>query len=224
MQLTHSPHSPQPVAIEPLRRRTHDHFLPVFGMFALYVLPFSAIAPFMLYYAGTHYNVTLLSALNANQLTFISEVFFATELAMTFIMAGFIQWLGNATLKIARTRYEPLNPPAADTSSSLTSPHRHRVSFHEAYTLAALAPTPLWLASFALFIPNFAAVAIIGVIGLSLSMYILYAATPAILKIENPGEAALMGWVYLSAGMVGWAAMMYLTFITWAYITGRSFM
>lgn len=214
MQLIHTPHLPQPAAFEPSRRRAFDHILPAFGMFAMYVLPFSAIAPFMLYYAGTHHHIVLLSTLDSNQLAFISAVFFVTELVMTFVMAACIQWLGNAVSKIAQTRYDI--PDLTDASIPL---RKHKINFHEAYTLAALAPTPLWVASLALFSPNFAVVAIFGMIGLSLSMYILYAATPTILKIEHPGESALMGWVFLSIGMVGWAAMMYLTFITWAHIT-----
>lgn len=225
MQLAHFPHLPQPLSLEMLKHWVHEHHAPTVSMFIFYVLPLSAIAPLMFYYAGTHYsNIVLVSTLNTVQLTFISSVFFIAELAMTFILAGFIQWLGNAAFRIVHTQYEMLYYPTPEKTSEGTLLERRRVDFRDAYTLAAIAPTPLWLVSLALFIPSFTVVATLGVIALSLSMYILYSATPTLLRIEGKGEGVLMGWVLLSTGMVGWAAMMYLTFITWAYVTSGSFM
>lgn len=224
MQLAHLPHLPQPLSFEILKRWLHEHHMPTAGMFLLYVLPLSAIAPLMFYYAGTHYDIVLISTLNPVQLTFISSAFFIAELAMTFVLAEFIQWLGNATFRIVHTQYEMLYYPTPDVTSEGRLLQRREVDFRDAYTLAAIAPTPLWLVSLALFLPNFAAVVTLGVIALSLSMYILYAATPTILKIEGKGEGILMGWVSLSIGMVGWALIMYLTFITWAYVTSGAFM
>lgn len=225
MQLYHLSYQSHDRSFEPLSRRTKDILLPTLGMFMMYVLPFSAIAPLMIYYAGTHHNIVLLSTLNTTQLILIGSVFFIAELVMTFTLASLIQWLSNATLKITRARDDVSNDSTASVVHEADGVFQQQnINFRDAYTLAAIAPTPLWLASLALFIPNFAVVATVSIIALGLSMYILYAATPLILKMENMGEGALMGWVLLSVGMIGWAAMMYLTFISWAYITGRSFM
>ncbi|MEQ1667509.1 MAG: hypothetical protein ABL868_03550 [Sulfuriferula sp.] len=221
MQLSHSP---QLLPFEALKRWINEHHVHTINLFLFYVLPLSTIAPLMLYYAGTNHDIALLSTLDSAQLTFISSVFFLAEIAMTFILAGFIQALGNATFRITHTQYEMLNYPIPDVVSPGKLLQRLTVDFRDAYTLAAIAPTPLWLVSLVLFIPSFTAVATLGVIALGLSMYVLYAAAPAILKIEGKGEGVLMGWVLLSVGMVGWAVMMYLTFISWAYITSGTFM
>lgn len=223
MQLTHLPHTHQPLSFEILTRWVHQHHVPTVVLFAFYVLPLSAIAPLMLYYAGTHYDIVLLSTLNSTQLTALSSMFFVAELAMTFILAGFIQWLGNATFRIIHTKYEMLSYPTPDVVSDGVLLKRRIVDFQDAYALAAIGPTPLWLVSLALFIPSFAVVATLGVIALGLSLYILYAATPAVLEIEGKGEGVLMGWILLTIGMVGWATMMYLTLMAWAYITSGAF-
>ncbi len=223
MQLTHTTHPHQLWSFEKLEHWIHQYHVQTVSMFAFFVLPLSAIAPLMFYYAGTHNSIALLSTLTSNQLAFISTVFFVAELAMTFILAGFIEWLGNATFRIIHTRYDMLNYPTPETPSPGTLLELRKVEFRDAYTLAAIAPVPLWLVSLALFIPSFAIVATLGMLALGLSMYILYSAAPAILKIEGKGEGVLMGWVLLSTGMVGGAAMMYLTFISWAYITSSPF-
>ncbi|MDR3391717.1 MAG: YIP1 family protein [Sulfuriferula sp.] len=224
MQLAHSPHQPHLFSFTHMGHWMHGHHFPTVTMFLFYVLPLSVIAPLMFYYAGTHHNIVILSDLDPNQLSMIGMVFFTAELIMTFVLAGFIEWLGNATSKIVHTQYEMLNYPTPKITSAGVEHTHHKVDFRDAYTLAAIAPTPLWLVSLALFVPSFTFVATLGVIALALSLYILYSAAPSILKIEGQGEGALMGWVLLSAGMVGWALMMYLTLITWAYTTSGAYM
>jgi len=188
-------------------------------MFLLYVLPLSAIPPLMFYYAGTHYDV-LLATLAERQIVIIGLVFFAAELVMTFFLAAFIEGLGNAAFRIMHTRYEMLSYPVPEETSAGVLMQLRKVDFRDAYTLAAISPTPLWLVSLALFIPNIGAVATLGAFALILSLYILYSATPWVLKIEGKGEGILMGWILLTTGMIGWATMMYLTFLTWGYVTG----
>lgn len=213
--LSHSLHS-----FEVFKHEVRQQHFPTAAMFFLYVLPLSAIPPLMFNYAGTHYSDAFLSGLSEWALMTIGSVFFVAELVMTFILAAFIQWLGNATFRIMHTRYEMLSYPTPDKPDKGTLIQFRRVDFRDAYTLAAISPTPLWLASFALFIPNFVTVATFGAFGLILSLYILYAATPTVLKIDEKGEGILMGWVLLITGMIGWATMMYLTLLTWGYATG----
>lgn len=225
MQLGHIPHFHfhHPVSLTTLKHEAHEHLLPIIGMFVFYVIPLSALAPLMFYYAGTHMDIVILSALSHDQLVFICTIFFAAEVAMSFVLAGFIEWLGNATLKMTHTRYEMLNFSFPKIDIDILPGNHHQVCFRDAYTLAAISNTPLWLTSLVLVIPNFTIIATVGIIALCLSMFILYSATPKILKIENRGEGALLGWVLVTIGMVGGAVMMYLTLISWSYMISRSF-
>jgi len=219
MHTAHFPHTPHSLHFEAWKRWIRRHHFPTAAMFLLYVLPLSAIPPLMFYYAGTHYDV-LLATLAERQIVIIGLVFFAAELVMTFFLAAFIEGLGNAAFRIMHTRYEMLSYPVPEETSAGVLMQLRKVDFRDAYTLAAISPTPLWLVSLALFIPNIGAVATLGAFALILSLYILYSATPWVLKIEGKGEGILMGWILLTTGMIGWATMMYLTFLTWGYVTG----
>lgn len=219
MHTAHFPHMPNHLHFESWKRWIRRHHFPTAAMFLLYVLPLSALPPLMFYYTGTHYDA-LLTSLTESQLLVIAAVFFAAELVMTFLLAAFIEGLGNAAFRIMHTQYELLKFPTPEEPGKGVLLQRHKVDFRDAYTLAAISPTPLWLVSLALFIPNLGVVATLGAFALILSLYILYSATPWVLKIEEKGEGILMGWVLLTIGMIGWAAMMYLTFLTWGYVTG----
>lgn len=221
MHIAHFPHMPPTLHFEVWKRWVRRHHFPTAGMFLLYVLPLSAIPPLMFYYAGTHYDA-LLTVLAERQMIIIGLVFFVAELVMTFALAAIIEGVGNAASRIMHTRYEMLNYPAPEQPSEGVSLQHRKLDFRDAYTLAAISPTPLWLVSLALFIPNLGVVATLGAFALILSLYILYTATPSVLKIEGKGEGILMGWILLTVGMIGWAAMMYLTFLTWGYATGLS--
>jgi hypothetical protein len=189
-------------------------------MFFSYVLPMSLIPPLMLYYAGTAYRDSLLPALalNVSQLQILSMVFFVAELAGVFLMAGAIEFMANTELKVIHSRQKLLEYPA-ETPTLDTPADVPRVGYHDAFMLAAIAPTPLWLAPLVLFVPNFMIDTTIGALALLASALILYYATPAILKLDEKGEGALFRYIMVTGGMVAWAAMMYLTLITWSMVT-----
>lgn len=194
--------------------------MPVAAMFFFYVLPMSLIPPLMLYYAGTAYRDNLLPALalNISQLQILSGVFFVAELAGVFLMAGGIEFMANTELKMIHSRKKLLKYPAG--TPTLGAPaHAPRVEYHDAFMLAAVAPTPLWLAPLILFVPSFMIDMTIGVLALLAAALILYYATPSILKLDEKGEGALFRYIMISGGMVAWAGMMYLTLITWSMVT-----
>lgn len=175
-----------------LENVAHAH-LSVAKLFFLYALPLSIIPPLMLFYAGSMYRETLLPELTTPHLQTIGVAFFATEIVMLFAMAAIVQRIG-AVIE--------LHP-----------------SFEDCFKLAVIAPTPLWLAPLFLLIPSFMLNLTVGSLALVAAGALIYYSVPEVLKVEDKGQAMLLsGWI-CTAGMVGWAAMMYLTLLTWNMVT-----
>ncbi len=172
---------------------TRSH-MSVLMMFFLYAVPLSMLPPVMLYYSGVAFSGDhILPILNEVQLRTIGIVFFVTELVMTFLIAYIIQRLGELV---------DIKP-----------------AYEDAYKLAVVVPTPLWLSSLFLFIPSFVLTLTAGTVALMISGALIYYCVPSILKVEEKGHAMLLSGSILAAGLVGWAAMMYLTLITWNWIS-----
>ncbi|MDD5329023.1 MAG: Yip1 family protein [Sulfuricella sp.] len=209
-------HLPEFHAWDTLSRR----HLSVPLMFFFYVLPMSLIPALMLYYAGTAYHENLLPALSltASQLQILSGAFFVYELAGVFAMAGAVEFVARTELKVIHSPQKLMEfpPEAPSIGEPVDVP---RVEFRDAFTLAAIAPTPLWIGSLCLFIPSFMIDMTIGALALLASAVILYYATPTILKLDEQREGALFRYLTVAGGMVGWAAMMYLTLLTWSIVT-----
>ncbi len=161
-------------------------------LFLFYALPLSVVPPAMIYYAGTEYGGHLLPALDTTRLDIICAVFFIAELIMTFIVAFIVQRM----TEIADTR------PA----------------FEDAYKLSVVVATPLWLAPLFLFIPSFSLNITIGSLALVLSGVLLFSAVSPILKVKAESTFMLSSSL-LAIGMVAWAIMMYLTLLTWSFVT-----
>lgn len=170
---------------------THTH-MSVLRLFFLYALPLSIVPPVMIRYAGVTYGGGMLPALNEAQLQYIGIVFFVAELAMTFLVAWVIQRLGEVI---------DIKP-----------------AYEDCYKLAVVVPTPLWLAPLFLFIPSFMFNLTIGAAALILSGMLIFYSVPPILKVEEKGHAILLSGSILSAGLVAWAMMMYLTLLSWSYL------
>jgi hypothetical protein len=162
-------------------------------MFLLYALPLSLVPPLMIYYAGINHGGELLPEFTRSQLQSIGVVFFLTETAMLFLMATVIRRLGEVI---------DIKP-----------------SYEDAFRLAVIAPTPLWLAPLAMFIPSFAVNLTVGALAILATGTLIYFAVPVIFKIEEKGHAVLLSGTIYAAGLVAWAGMMYLTLITWSLVT-----
>ncbi len=169
------------------------HHISVLKLFWLYVVPLSVLPPAMIYYAGITYGGGLLPELSVMQLRGIGIVFFVTQLAMTFVLAWLVQRLS-----------EWVEIEAA---------------FEDAYKLVVVVPMPLWFAPLFLFIPSFAVNLAAGAAALILSARLIFSSVQPILKIEEKGRAILLSGAILSAAMVAWAAMMYLTLLYWSFNT-----
>lgn len=164
----------------------------VLKLFIFYAVPLSVLPPIMIHYAGITYGGDLLK-LNEMQLRTIGIIFFIAELLMTFLVAFVIQRMGKVV---------DINP-----------------AFEDAYKLAVVVPTPLWLTPLCMFIPSVIFNVTVGAVALILSGMLIFYCVPSILKVEEKGHAMLLSGSILSAGMVAWAAMMYLTFLTWSWVT-----
>lgn len=190
MAQLHIPHMPHYEGWETLAR---SH-MSVLKLFLFYALPMSVLPPVMLHYSGIAYGGNfILPILNGMQLQVIGIVFLVTELAMTFLMAYVIQRLCELV---------DIKPV-----------------FEDAYKLAVVVPTPLWLTSLFLFIPSFILNLTAGSAAMIISGVLIYYGVPSILKVEEKGHATLLSGSILAAGLVGWAVMMYLTLITWHWVS-----
>jgi Yip1 domain len=171
---------------------THSR-MSVLRMFVFYAVPLSVIPPAMIYFAGTMYGGHLLPVLSSMQLQTIGIVFYIAELVMTFLVATVIRSLGDVV---------DIKP-----------------AYEDAYKLAVVVPTPLWIAPIFLFIPSFMLNLAIGAAALILSGMLIFYNVPSILKVEEEGHAILLSGSILAVGMVAWAALMLLTFLSWSFIT-----
>lgn len=166
----------------------------VLKMFLFYAVPMSLLPPAMLYYSGVTYGDNfILPAINATQLQVIGTVFFLAELAMTFLVAYVIKQLGE---------WVDINP-----------------AYEDAYKLAVVVPTPLWLTSLFLFIPSFMLNLAAGSLAMVACGMLIYYGVPSILKVKEKGHAILLSGSILAAGMVAWAALMLLTLVSWSWIS-----
>ncbi len=169
---------------------THAH-MSVLKLFFLWALPLSIVPPAMFYYAAVTYGSQLLQ-LTETQLLTVVLLFFIVELAMTFIVATLIQYTG---------RVIDIAP-----------------DFEDAYKLAVVVPTPLWLAPLFLFIPSFILNITVAALALVLSGLLIFYNVPPILKAEEKEHVLLSGSI-LAVGMVAWAVLMYITLLSWGWIT-----
>ena len=167
--------------------------LSVLKMCLFYAMPLSVIPPVMIYYAGITYGGNMLPTIEPILLQTIGVVFFLVEVVMTFLVAFVIQRMSQVV------DMEP--------------------SFEDCYKLAIVVPTPLWIAPVFLFIPSFMFNLAAGAAALILSGVLIYYATPSILKVEEEGHAMLLSGSILAAGLVAWVAIMFLTLITWSFVS-----
>jgi hypothetical protein len=109
--------------------RTHPT---VTRLMLFFVVPMSLIPPLMYVYAQLIHPDILFSlvrpALTGREALMLGGVFFVIELATVALVAAYIQELGGVA---------DIHP-----------------SYQTAFTLAAIAPTPLWLSGLALFVPQ----------------------------------------------------------------------
>ncbi|MFT3850302.1 MAG: Yip1 family protein [Propionivibrio sp.] len=158
-------------------------------MFLAYVVPMSIIPPAMIIYASRTYTDIPLLEISEQKALFIAIVFFITELVVVPIMGRVVQSIGNVA---------DAHPP-----------------YHDAFALAAVVPTPLWLAPLALFIPNLYVVILAMLFALGASAALIYQGVDRVFDLADEGKTLLVAGAVFAAGLVAWVAMTGLAFVTW---------
>lgn len=158
-------------------------------MYLAFVVPMSIIPPAMLIYASRTYSDVPMLEISSDKALFIATVFFITELIMVPIMGRVVQSIGNVA---------DAHPP-----------------YHDAFALAAVVPTPLWLAPLALFIPNLYFAMLVMLLALGASAALIYQGVDRVFGLADEGKTLLVAGSVFAAGLVAWVTMMGLAFVTW---------
>jgi hypothetical protein len=151
-------------------------------LFALLVLPMSILPPAMIYYAGGNYGDVFFHGLSPRHWHIAALIFFFAELLTVPAMA----WIMRLACR------------AIDVS----------VGYTECYTLAALAPIPMWISSLVLFVPDLVVCMLGGALGLLCSLALTYRGMYALFRVRDNLRAMEMATVVTGAGMLAWLVLM----------------
>lgn len=160
--------------------------LSVIELTVFYVAPMSLIPPLMYAYAQLVFpgDVTPLVAppLTIGELALVGAAFFIIELVMVALMGAYIQQLADS-LDI-------------------------RVGYADAYTLAAIAPTPLWLSALALFVPNtWFNVLVIAAAWIG-SVALIHHGIHPLFKMDDKDKARQLAHAVTAAGVGVWIGLL----------------
>ena len=159
----------------------------LFRVFAFLVLPLSLLPPVMLYYAGTRYPEAFFTGAASKDWGEIAMVFFLAEM-LTFLGMG---WL----------------------IRQVAESNRLKISHHDAYLLAAIAPIPLWLASLGLLVPSLAFNAGLSIAAMALSCGVIYHGVEGLCHMREEVTAAAIVQMVIGAGLVAWMLLLALVML-----------
>lgn len=155
----------------------------------LLVLPLSFVPPVLIYYAGTRYGDSFLTGFGDKDWHFITTILFLAELLTFFVMG----WLIHSVL----------------------DGKGFEVNYHDTYLLAAIAPLPLWLSSFALLVPELLFNVLVVAAALALSIALVYQGTKALTQgKENDLLSMSVTYTIMAAAFLAWVLLLV---IVWAY-------
>lgn len=159
--------------------------------FCCYVVPMSLLPPAMLLYAAANHSTLLLANMSMNEAWRLAIFFFIAELLMVPLMGAVIQFIGQAA--------------------------QMRPDYHDAFVFAAVAPTPLWLSSLALFVPSLMFNGIVTAVALCACGMLIYEGSFRLFKLDNERRPIGHALGILSMGLLAWACMMMMAYriIAW---------
>lgn len=164
----------------------------------MYVVPMSLVPAVMFMYAMLVAPGTVLPAL-VPQITMaealaVGIAFFVIEVGMVALMASLIQQMGDVV----------------DVSPS----------YEEAYMLAAVAPTPLWIGSLALMVPSVWFNMAVMLAAWVASAALIYHGVSPLFRLDSHSRARVMATFVLLAGVVAWAALMVMLSLILSMVVG----
>ena len=176
-----------------MQRRPSIHQL-----YLLHVIPFALIPPLMLYIAGNNNNGQLFFALlPGKKLIIVAVAFFLVQLIIVPAMASIVRQLAEVA---------EIHP-----------------SYKEAFILAAVAPTPLWMAPIFLAIPDILFNIAVTSLAMMASAGLIYYGVPKVFGIEEEGHALLLFGAILMAGVIAWGFLMVSTLLVWGSVQNLQF-
>lgn len=156
------------------------------GLFRSLVVPMSLIPPVMYTFAQTAYpgEIFTLSRPEPGPASLLINgiVFFGVELAMVSFMAMVIRQIAEG---------QGFRPP-----------------YENAYALAAIAPVPLWLSAFALFIPSLGFNMIVLALAWVGSVALIRHGVRPLLGIDDPKKARYVANLVTLSGVVAWFSLL----------------
>lgn len=166
-------------------------------LYLLHVMPFSLIPALMVYFSGSQYGGSLLPALSNSKLFLVAIIIFVVQIVAVPVMGAIIRQLAEVA---------EIQP-----------------SYHDAFTLAAVAPTPLWMAPVFLFIPSISINLIVISLALLATIGLIYYGVPVVFRLQEKGRAMLMFGAVLTAGITAWVFLMVATLVVWGSIQNINF-
>jgi hypothetical protein len=162
-----------------------------------YVLPMSLIPPLMFLYAAmVQHSVfpPMVPAMTTAEALVVAGVFLAAEVGMVLLMGTVIEETGELV--------------GSD------------IGHEQALLLAAIAPTPLWLAPLALFVPSLAVnLLVLGIAWLG-SAALVHHGVPLVLGMTDKARAGIVARHVLVAGVLAWIALMVVQVMLMSLILG----
>lgn len=164
----------------------------------MYVAPMSLVPAVMFMYAMVVTPGAVLPAvipyLSTGEALAVGAAFFVIEIGMVALMASLIQQMGDVV----------------DVSPS----------YDEAYMLAAVAPTPLWIGSLALLVPSVWFNMAVMVTAWVASAALIYHGVHPLFRLDSHSRARVMGTFVLMAGVIAWAALMVILSLVLSMVIG----
>ena len=169
-------------------------------LYLLHVIPFAMIPPLMIYFSGKHHGDALFDLIHLipdRRLIVVSVAFFLVQLVVVPVMASIVRQLGEVA---------EIHP-----------------SYKQAFTLAAVAPTPLWMAPIFLVIPDLLVNLLITSLAMMASAGFIYYGVPVVFDIKEKGHALLLFGAILMAGAIAWGFLMVCTLMVWGAVQNLQF-
>ncbi|MGZ8252537.1 MAG: Yip1 family protein [Methylophilaceae bacterium] len=169
-------------------------------LYMLHVIPFALIPPLMIYFSGKQHGDALFDLIHlipSNKLIFVSVAFFLVQLVVVPVMATVVRQLAEVA---------EIHP-----------------TYRQAFILAAVAPTPLWMAPIFLLIPDI--LVNIGITSLAMmaAAGFIYYGIPVVFGIKEKGHALLLFGAVLMAGVIAWGFLMVCTLMVWGSVQNLQF-